>query len=206
MSSRRAVRGSRVARSDPAVLLLGGGGGAPCFRGVPGAEGVGVDVDGRGKAEREEEEEGLAARTPGTRTRSSWNSTRAATSRRPNSRARCVPAATGAVKRGHRARQARRSAVRPPPPAPAGRISASCVAAANRAHSSAVSAAVEFGSGFWGEGGPMCERMAMYSVFVYAGNASVAGALGRRRDVVGGLVVMKIVVKFGIWGGLSRCN
>ena len=162
MSSRRAVRGSRVARSDPAVLLfvVVVGVGAPCFEGVPGAEGVGVDVDvdGRGNAKEEEEEEGLAARTPGTRTRSSWNSTRAATSKRPNSRARCVPAATGAVKRGHRARQARRSAVRPPPapaPAPAGRISASCVAAANRAHSSAVSAAVEFGSGFWGSGGPV---------------------------------------------------
>lgn len=60
-----------------------------------------------------------------------------------NSRARCVPAATGAVNRGHSAAQARD---RPGRLREAGLARASWTAAAKRAHRSAVSWAVVFGS------------------------------------------------------------
>lgn len=81
-----------------------------------------------------------------------------------NSRARCVPAATGAVNRGHRAAQER---ARPGRERDAGFASASWTAAVKRAQRSVVSWGVVFGSEGGRYGGR--ERIVMYSDFVYGG-------------------------------------
>lgn len=81
-----------------------------------------------------------------------------------NSRARYVPAATGAVKRGHRAEQER---ARPGSVREAGLERASWTAAVKRVHRSVVSWAVVFGSGEGVYGGR--ERIVTYSGFVYGG-------------------------------------
>lgn len=75
-----------------------------------------------------------------------------------------MPAATGAVKRGHRAAQERD---RPGREREAGLARASWTAAAKRAHRSAVSWAVVLGNGGGRYGGR--ERIVMYSGFVYGG-------------------------------------
>jgi hypothetical protein len=99
------------------------------------------------------------ARTPGSRRRSSWKCTRAATRSLENSRAEWVRAWMGAVKRGQRAVQAWRKegSVRE-----AARASASWTAAVKRAQRSAVSCSVVLGRA----AGGVPERMAMKSVLV----------------------------------------
>lgn len=109
-----------------------------------------------------------------------------------NSRARWVPAAIGAVNRGHRAAQARAS---PGSERDAGLASVSCTAAVNRAHRSAVSWGVVFGSGWGAYGGR--ERIVTYSEFVYGGKYS-CGVEDTRRMEGDGVVRMKMVVKLGI--------
>jgi hypothetical protein len=95
---------------------------------------------------------GVRARTPGSRRRSSWKCTRAATSSLENSRAEWVPAWMGAVKRGQRAVQAWRKEGRV---RDAARARASWTAAVKRAQRSAVSWGVVLGR----TGGGEVERM-----------------------------------------------
>lgn len=81
---------------------------------------------------------------PGSSMFSSWKYVRAATRSLLNSRARCVPAATGAVNRGHSEALARES---PGRLRDAGFARASWTAPTKRVHRSAVSWAVVFGRG-----------------------------------------------------------
>lgn len=99
------------------------------------------------------------ARTPGSSSRSSWKCTRAATRSLENSRAECVPAWIGAVKRGQRAAQAWRKEGRV---REAARARASWTAAVKRAHRSIVSWSVVLGRARGG----VVDRMAMKSGLV----------------------------------------
>ena len=129
---------------------------------------------------------------PGSRTLSSWKYARAAISNLLNSRALCVPAATGAVKRGQSDAQhwIRRGRVRA-----AGRVKESWTAAVKRVHRSVVSCCVVLGR----EAGGVRVRIAMYCAFVYGGKWMCGGEEIRRRDGEG-VVMMNMVVRFGIYG------
>jgi len=102
-------------------------------------------------------EEAMAT-MPGSRRRSSWKCTRAATRSLENSRGAWVPASMGAVKRGQRAVQASQIEGRV---REAARAKASWTAAVKRAQRSVVSWAVALGSGGGGEAVSMATNSAL---------------------------------------------
>ena len=149
---RRAVVGRRAVRSECESLLCCGR--ADVFTGVEVAVVVVWVRTGGGGGEA-----GLLLTMPGSRRRSSWKCTRAATMSLENSRGPWVPARIGAVKRGQRASHAWRKVGRV---RAAARVRASWTAEVKRAQSSAVSSGVVLGRA----GGGVRARMETNSVLL----------------------------------------